>query len=294
VLEAAGQRRRRITTREVNEVVRELALHGAAALSRHTGQSHVRDAGGARPPTFLLFVNHPSAHRCVSALPRERLARGLGLSRLPHPAPHPQQARQEGIVKPGLLLLAAYLIGAFPTSLLVGRLRGIDLRKHGSGNLGATNAFRVLGWKAAAPVFIVDILKGWFPTFFFPRWDGVAATELALAYGAAAIVGHVFSVYVRFKGGKGVATSTGVLLALAPAAVGIGLLLWAGLVYLTGYVSLASIVSALVVPIVIMLFRAGDTLAQDWARAVCRVCAPRQHPPPAARRGAPLSKEGDA
>jgi acyl phosphate:glycerol-3-phosphate acyltransferase len=154
-------------------------------------------------------------------------------------------------VKPGLLLLAAYLIGAFPTSLLIGRLRGIDLRKHGSGNLGATNAFRVLGWKAAAPVFIVDILKGWFPTFFFPRWDGVAATELALAYGAAAIVGHVFSVYVRFKGGKGVATSTGVLLALAPVAVATGLLLWAGLVYLTGYVSLASIVSALVVPIVI-------------------------------------------
>ena len=154
-------------------------------------------------------------------------------------------------MRPALLLLAAYLIGAFPTSLLIGRLRGIDLREHGSGNLGATNAFRVLGWKAAAPVFIVDILKGWFPAFFFPRWDGVAAPELALAYGAAAIVGHVFSVYVRFKGGKGVATSTGVLLALAPAAVGVGLLLWAGLVYLTGYVSLASIVSALVVPIVI-------------------------------------------
>jgi acyl phosphate:glycerol-3-phosphate acyltransferase len=156
-------------------------------------------------------------------------------------------------VRPALLLLAAYLIGAFPTSLLIGRLRGIDLRKHGSGNLGATNAFRVLGWKASAPVFIVDIFKGWFPTFFFPRWDGIAAPELALAYGAAAIVGHVFSVYVRFKGGKGVATSTGVLLALAPAAVGVGLLLWAGLVYLTGYVSLASIVSALVVPVVIAL-----------------------------------------
>ena len=154
-------------------------------------------------------------------------------------------------MKPALLLLAAYLLGAFPTSLLVARLRGIDLRKHGSGNLGATNAFRVLGWKAALPVFIVDIAKGWFPTFFFPRWDGVDSIALALAYGAAAIVGHVFSVYVRFKGGKGVATSTGVLLALAPVAVGVGLLIWAGLVYLTGYVSLASIVSAIVVPIVI-------------------------------------------
>ena len=156
-------------------------------------------------------------------------------------------------MKPALLLLAAYLLGAFPTSLLVARLRGIDLQKHGSGNLGATNAFRVLGWKAALPVFIVDIAKGWFPTFFFSRWDGVDSIALALAYGGAAIIGHVFSVYVRFKGGKGVATSTGVLLALAPVAVGVGLLIWAGLVYLTGYVSLASIVSALIVPIVIAL-----------------------------------------
>jgi acyl phosphate:glycerol-3-phosphate acyltransferase len=156
-------------------------------------------------------------------------------------------------VRPALLLLAAYLLGSFPTSLLVARMRGIDLRRHGSGNLGATNAFRVLGWKAALPVFIVDIFKGWFPTFFFPRWDGVDTTLLALAYGAAAIIGHVFSVYVRFKGGKGVATSAGVLLALAPVAVGVSLVFWAGIVYLTGYVSLASIVSAIVVPIVIAL-----------------------------------------
>ena len=154
-------------------------------------------------------------------------------------------------MRPALLVLAAYLLGAFPTSLVVGKLRGVDLRKQGSGNLGATNAFRVLGWKAALPVFIIDILKGWFPTFFFPRWDGMGAGEMALAYGAAAILGHVFSVYVRFKGGKGVATSAGVFLALAPLAVGISLAVWGTLVYFTGYVSLASIVGALVVPIVI-------------------------------------------
>ncbi|MGH7554975.1 MAG: glycerol-3-phosphate acyltransferase, partial [Longimicrobiales bacterium] len=72
-----------------------------------------------------------------------------------------------------LFLAASYLIGAFPTSYVVARAeRGVDLRQHGSGNLGATNAFRVLGWKAATPIFIIDILKGWFPTFFFPRWDG--------------------------------------------------------------------------------------------------------------------------
>jgi acyl phosphate:glycerol-3-phosphate acyltransferase len=150
-----------------------------------------------------------------------------------------------------LLLVAAYLLGAFPTSLLVGKLRGIDLRQHGSGNLGATNVFRVLGWQAAVPVFILDIAKGWFPTQFFPRWDGLGAPEWALAYGAAAIVGHVFSVFVRFRGGKGVATSAGVLLALAPIAVGVGIALWAATVLLTGYVSLGSILAATVVPIVV-------------------------------------------
>ena len=116
----------------------------------------------------------------------------------------------------GALLLAAYLIGAVPTSYLIGRMaRGIDLREHGSGNLGATNAFRVLGWRLALPVLLIDVFKGWFPAFVFPRLDG-AGWEWALAYGAAAILGHVFSVYVNFKGGKGVATGAGVFLALAP------------------------------------------------------------------------------
>jgi acyl phosphate:glycerol-3-phosphate acyltransferase len=151
-----------------------------------------------------------------------------------------------------LLLLVAYLTGAIPTSYIVGKTRGIDLRKEGSGNLGATNAFRVLGWRAATPVFIVDIFKGFFPTFFFPLWDRVADPNLALAYGAAAIVGHVFSVYVRFKGGKGVATSAGVLLALAPIAVLVVLVIWGVLVFTTGYVSLASIVAAALLPFVIL------------------------------------------
>ncbi|MGQ0813002.1 MAG: glycerol-3-phosphate 1-O-acyltransferase PlsY [Gemmatimonadota bacterium] len=151
-----------------------------------------------------------------------------------------------------LLLAAAYLTGALPTSYLVGKAKGIDLRQHGSGNLGATNAFRVLGWRAATPVFIVDILKGFFPTYFFPLWDGVDEPLLALAYGAAAILGHVFSVYVRFKGGKGVATSAGVLLALAPAPVAIAIAIWGALVYVTGYVSLASMVVAALLPFIIL------------------------------------------
>lgn len=153
-----------------------------------------------------------------------------------------------------LLLAASYLIGSFPTSLLAGKaIRGIDLRQHGSGNLGATNAFRVLGWKAALPIFLVDIFKGFAPAFFFPRWDGAPAPEWALAYGAAAILGHVYSVYVRFKGGKGVATSAGVFLALAPWAVLAGLVVWGALVYLTRIVSVASIAAAVVLPVAVLV-----------------------------------------
>ena len=156
-----------------------------------------------------------------------------------------------------LLVVAAYLIGAFPSSYVVAKAtRGIDLREHGSGNLGATNAFRVLGWKAATPVFILDIFKGWLPTFAFPRIDDQAAWELALAYGAAAIVGHVFSIYVRFKGGKGVATGAGVFLALAPAAVGITTALWVALLFITGIVSIASIAAAVALPIAVVLLGA--------------------------------------
>jgi acyl phosphate:glycerol-3-phosphate acyltransferase len=154
-----------------------------------------------------------------------------------------------------LLVLAAYLLGAFPTSYVVGRAtRGIDLRQHGSGNLGATNAFRVLGWKAATPIFVVDILKGFIPAFWFPLLDGGTAGPLwALAYGTAAVLGHVFSVFVGFRGGKGVATSAGVFLALAPVAILGGLLIWAGLVFGTGYVSLGSVVAAAALPLLVWL-----------------------------------------
>ena len=154
-----------------------------------------------------------------------------------------------------LLLLASYFIGAIPTSYIVARLvRGIDLREHGSGNLGATNAYRILGWRAATPIFIIDIAKGWFPAFFFPLWDRMPAPEWALAYGAAAIVGHVWSIYVGMRGGKGVATSAGVFLALAPHAVLAALVIWGILVFATGYVSLGSVVAAAVMPVLVFVF----------------------------------------
>jgi acyl phosphate:glycerol-3-phosphate acyltransferase len=156
-------------------------------------------------------------------------------------------------VTTALLLLAAYLVGAFPTSYVVGRARGIDLRQHGSGNLGATNALRVLGWKAATPIFVVDIAKGFVPVYLFPQWTGTDPAWPVLAYGAAAIVGHVFSVFVGFRGGKGVATGAGVFLALAPMAVLGGLAVWLVLVATTGYVSLASIAAAAALPVLVVL-----------------------------------------
>jgi glycerol-3-phosphate acyltransferase PlsY len=152
-----------------------------------------------------------------------------------------------------LCLLASYFLGAIPTSYLVSRfLAGIDLRKQGSGNLGATNLYRVLGWKYAIPVALFDIAKGAIPVLVFaPR---VSDSQLfAIACGVAAIVGHVFSVFVGFKGGKGVATAAGVMLGLTPVALGVAALVWATLVLLTGYVSLGSIAAAAVLPVAVYL-----------------------------------------
>jgi glycerol-3-phosphate acyltransferase PlsY len=164
-----------------------------------------------------------------------------------------------------LLALAAYLMGSVPTSYLVGRLHGIDLREHGSGNLGGTNAFRVMGTGAAVPVVVIDVSKGFVPAYFFPAWDGVALGDLALLYGLAAIAGHVWSVFIRFQGGKGVATGAGVLAALAPTSALIGLLVWIGFVSITRYVSVASIAAATSVPVTAWL--------TDESRSTVLFCA---------------------
>lgn len=145
----------------------------------------------------------------------------------------------------------AYLLGATPTSYWVGRaFHGLDLREHGSGNLGATNAFRVLGWPSALPVVLIDIAKGYVPAALFAGWAGVTF-PWSLAFGIAAIGGHMFSLWVGFKGGKGMATGLGVFLALAPLASGIALVLWLGLTFGTGYVSVGSIAAAAVLPALI-------------------------------------------
>jgi glycerol-3-phosphate acyltransferase PlsY len=161
-------------------------------------------------------------------------------------------------------LVASYLLGAIPTSYLAGRLfRGIDLREHGSRNLGATNLYRVLGWRFAVPVGLLDAAKGLIPVVVFaPR---VSSSELfALVCGLTAVVGHACSVFVGFKGGKGVATAAGVMLGLTPAALGVAAAVWIALVYLTGYVSVASIAAAAVFPVAVFLIDRPARAAMLW------------------------------
>ncbi len=161
-------------------------------------------------------------------------------------------------------LLASYLLGAIPTSHLVSRsVAGIDLRKHGSRNLGATNLYRVLGWRYAVPVALFDAAKGAVPVLVFaPRISD--SVRVALCCGIVAILGHVFSVFVRFRGGKGVATAAGVMLALTPLALLTTLGLWLVLVLVTGYVSLASVVSAAWFPIAVLLLAPGVRRELFW------------------------------
>ncbi|MBI2614514.1 MAG: glycerol-3-phosphate 1-O-acyltransferase PlsY [Gemmatimonadetes bacterium] len=157
-----------------------------------------------------------------------------------------------------LWLLAAYLLGAIPTSYLVGRwFGGIDLREHGSKNLGATNLYRTLGWRYAIPAGLFDIAKGAIPVVAFAPRAG-SQEWVPLSLGVAAIIGHVFSLFVRFRGGKGVATAAGAVLGLAPLPLALSAVVWVTLVWATGYVSLASMSGAAAFPLAVWLLQPGD------------------------------------
>ena len=164
-----------------------------------------------------------------------------------------------------LLIIAAYLIGSFPTSFLVGRMHGVDLSQEGSGNFGATNVYRVLGFLPALTVVSIDVLKGFVPVWFFPEWDGQAGAW-ELAYGSFAIIGHCWPIYTGFRGGKGVATAAGTLLGLAPVALLIALFVWIGTLLLTRIASLASLMSATLIPI---LARGAEAPAPIVLYALC-------------------------
>lgn len=151
----------------------------------------------------------------------------------------------------------AYLAGSIPSAYIAGRLRGVDLRKHGSGNLGATNVVRVLGPRIGAVVFLADVLKGFLPVYFLPMVAETLQPQLwGLAYGVAAILGHVKPIFLLGRGGgKGVATATGVFLALAPLPMLISMAVWIIVFFFSRYVSLASLCGAAVLPIALFVMR---------------------------------------
>ena len=141
-------------------------------------------------------------------------------------------------------IVGAYLLGAIPTSYMVARVfAGVDLRTYGSRNLGATNLYRLLGFKAAIPTGLFDIAKGTVPVVLAQQLNP-APGAWPLVVGCAAVLGHVFSPFVRFKGGKGVATAAGAFLGLTPLALLVGLVVWVAVVFATRFVSLGSMLAA--------------------------------------------------
>jgi len=156
------------------------------------------------------------------------------------------------------LILSSYFIGSFPTGYLVGRYCGIDIRQHGSGNVGATNVLRALGKKWGAFVFAIDVLKGWLPVFAATHWsDAMQITPPsapAAVAGIMALIGHSFPLWLRFKGGKGVATSVGIIIGMFPGAFPFCLAGWFLVFFTTGYVSLASMVASAMLPLMMVIF----------------------------------------
>jgi acyl phosphate:glycerol-3-phosphate acyltransferase len=163
-----------------------------------------------------------------------------------------------------VLLVGTYLLGSIPFGYLAGRLVGIDIRQAGSGNVGATNVVRVLGKGYGYPVFALDVLKGFAAVKIAmlmapggpPEWNSPEMFGILAA--VSSVLGHLYPPWLKFRGGKGVATSAGALLALTPVATLIGAAIWIIVFWLTRYVSLASITAAIVLPIVILLVSSRD------------------------------------
>lgn len=169
----------------------------------------------------------------------------------------------------GLILIGSYLLGSIPFGYVAGRIAGIDIRKHGSGNVGATNVIRTVGRAYGYPVFALDFMKG-FAAVKVSVWavcriqSQCDSPELfGILAAISSVMGHSFPVWLGFKGGKGVATSAGALTALSPLAAVIGLAIWIVTFWLTRYVSVASIVAAGALPFVILITK---KLSQDTGK----------------------------
>lgn len=174
-----------------------------------------------------------------------------------------------------LLIIFAYLIGSIPTALLVSkRFFGIDIRDYGSGNMGATNTFRVLGSRYGTMVMVIDILKGMAAVMLynllpFYLHHELERTNLMLGLGLAAVAGHIFPVFAGFRGGKGVATLLGMVLAIQPVIAISCIGIFAVVLYLTRYVSLSSILAAIALPIcVLWIWNENEVLYRVFALIV--------------------------
>jgi glycerol-3-phosphate acyltransferase PlsY len=172
-------------------------------------------------------------------------------------------------------LIAGYLLGSLPFALWISRARGVDILSVGSGNPGMTNVWRTLGWKPALPVALLDTLKG-----FAAASIGLALTGTvlwSLLAGISAVLGHSFSFWIRFKGGKSVLTAFGVFLFLSPLASLGALLIWSAVMGLFGIVSLASILAALALPLLVALEDRGGSSPVLWAAAAVSVFIVARH-----------------
>lgn len=177
-----------------------------------------------------------------------------------------------------LLVIIAYLLGSIPTSVWVSKkVYGIDIRDYGSGNAGTTNTFRVLGKGAGVAVFIVDVLKGWaaveISRFSQYTWGSEAIVNLQIILGLCAVLGHIFPIWARFRGGKGIATLFGMILAIHPVValslVGVFFLM----LFLTRYVSLSSIVASVAFPLLILfIFKDQATEVSYKVFAIATAC----------------------
>jgi glycerol-3-phosphate acyltransferase PlsY len=174
-----------------------------------------------------------------------------------------------------LLILVSYLIGSIPTALLVSkRFFGIDIRDYGSGNMGATNTFRVLGSRYGTMVMVIDILKGMAAVMlynFLPFYlnHDLERTNLMLGLGMAAVIGHIFPVFAGFKGGKGVATLLGMILAIQPVIAASCIGIFVLVLYLTRYVSLSSILAAIALPVcVLWIWNENEILYREFTLIV--------------------------
>ena len=164
---------------------------------------------------------------------------------------------QENII----FLILAYLIGSFPSAVWVGKtFYNKDVREYGSGNAGATNTFRVLGKKAGIPVLLMDVFKGWFAVYLasFSVADNIVESQLA--FGIAAVIGHLFPIYTGFRGGKGIATLLGFMIGVEPIAAGICALIFLISFLISKYVSLSSIFASIVFPLVIVFSYGYDNV----------------------------------